>query len=78
MITAQKLKELIELDRYELVGLLADSGYTDMKLDSVEFLGLTNAGKLCYKVCYFDEHTGEDDVGKVFVGMRDGVLEADF
>lgn len=78
MITADKLKELMELDRYGLVDLLANSGYKDMKLDAVKFLGLTNAGLLCYKVDYFDEHTGEDDVGKVFVGMSEGRLVADF
>lgn len=80
MITADKLKQLISLDSEDLADILDDSGYTDCKFHSATFLGMTNGGQFCYSVEYFDDHTGEDDVGKVFVRYDHsvGALTADF
>lgn len=68
MITADKLKDLTNFDRWDLAQLLAQSGYTGSSFQSAKFLGITTGGEFCYRVTYFDEAgTGENEVGKVFV-----------
>ena len=68
MITADKLNQLINIDRKELAFILDRSGYSMCAFEDVEFLGITNGGQFCYKVTYFDEMgTGEEETGKVFV-----------
>ena len=68
MITAEQLKNLSNLDRYELARLLISSGYEGETLESVRFLGLTNGAEFCYTVSYFDDsRDGELTGGKVFV-----------
>jgi hypothetical protein len=67
MILADELNKFVTLDRYELCNILDQSGYSEMSLNSVKFLGLTNGNDFCYSVKYFDEFTDSEQVGKVFV-----------
>lgn len=67
MILAEDLNKYISLDRYELCNILERTGYLDMSLNSVKFLGLTNSGDFCYSIRYFDDANEGEQVGKVFV-----------
>ncbi len=68
MITADKIKTLIDFTPISLAKLLADSGYKGASFKSSKFLGMTNGGQFCYGVVYFDELvTGKDQTGKVYV-----------
>jgi hypothetical protein len=68
MITADKVKTLIEFSPKELAVILDKSGYRGASFKTAQFVGITNGGQFAYKVTYFDkENTGKDEVGKVFV-----------
>jgi len=80
MILAQELNKYTTLDRYEIAKVLARSGYSGMRFESANFLGITNSGDFCYKITYFDESgTGEVETGKVFVNKdATGDMVAEF
>ena len=81
MITAERLRQYMNLTKQDLKFILADSGYTGQTFKSVEFLGITNGEQFCYRVTYFDDAgTGEVETGKVFVShdLSTGRAVADF
>ena len=80
MILAAELDKYTTLDRYEIVKVLARSGYTGLSFESANFLGITNGGDFCYKITYFDESgTGEEETGKVYVSKSaTGDMVAEF
>lgn len=82
MLTADKIKKVIDLDRNDLVRVLAQSGYTGCSFEDVTFLGLTNGGQFCYRVDYWDDGGGPEEelvAGKVFVWYNShGELVADY
>jgi hypothetical protein len=68
MITADKVKTLIEFGPKGLAVILDKSGYHGASFKTAQFVGITNGGQFAYKVTYFDkENTGKDQVGKVFI-----------
>lgn len=81
MILADTLKYLTTFTPKGLAQVLDKSGYSMCSFKSAEFVGITNGGQFCYRVTYFDEAgTGQDEVGKVFVGYDSatGAVTADF
>ena len=80
MIMADTLKMLTTMGPYALGKVLDISGYRDCKFKSATFLGMTNGGEFCYSVTFFDQNTGEDAQGKVFVkyNTADNRVTADF
>ncbi len=80
MLSADKIRQAIELDKYDLIRVLARSGYTGCSFQAAEFLGLTNGGQFCYRVDYWDDYGTEKlTAGKVFVWYDgEGRLVADY
>jgi hypothetical protein len=68
MILAAEINKYTTLDRYEIAKVLARSGYSGLRFESANFLGITNGGDFCYKITYFDESgTGDEETGKVYI-----------
>ena len=70
MITADKLKDLTNYDRWDLAYILADSGYSGHSFETAKFLGITTSGEFCYRVTYWDDGSGPEEElmpGEVFV-----------
>ncbi len=54
MITAAKLRELTTYSPSALTGIVQASGYKQDRVNTAEFLGMTNGGEFCYSVDYDD------------------------
>ena len=83
MITAERLKEMIGYGPGDVALLLARSGYTGCSFENAEFVGITNASEFCYRVRYWDDGGGPEEVledAKVFVKLDKDTqqLKADF
>ena len=79
MILAAELDKYTTLDRYEIVKVLARSGYTGLSFKSANFLGITNGGDFCYKVTYFDESGEGEETCKIYVNKSaTGDMVAEF
>ena len=81
MITAERLDTLISFTPKALAVALANSGYTGCSFETAKFVGITNGGKFCYRVTWFDEAgTGEIVEDKVFLTYHSDVghVTADF
>lgn len=82
MLSADKINEVIKLSKYDLIRVLARSGYTGCSFKDSEFVGLTTGGQFCYRVDYWDDGGGPEEelvTGKVFVWYgSDGRLVADY
>lgn len=74
MITADVVKELVSLDKTQLVQIVESSGYKGADFKSIKFLGLTNGGQFCYRVTY---HGDDEESGKVFVSRQGDKFVAD-
>ena len=68
MITPDMIKQMMSLDRFDIVRLLDRSGYSMCAFEDAEFQGITESGDFCYMVKYYDESgTGEREQAWVFV-----------
>ena len=80
MILATEVDKFTTLSRYDLVKILAQSGYSGMSFESAKFLGITNGGDFCYSATFFDDAgTGEVETVKIYVNKdATGNLVAEF
>jgi hypothetical protein len=67
MITAERLQTLTTFTPKALAMGLAQRGYPGNNFDTAEFLGITNGGQFCYRVTFYNDHTEEQDEGKVYL-----------
>ena len=67
MILAEKLQTLISFTPVALARGLELTGYKDVEFKTAEFLGITNGGQFCYRVTFYNDHTEEEDDGKVYL-----------
>ena len=78
MILADRVKEIISLEKSDIERILRHSGYSNPITHS-EFLGLTNSGDFCFQIRYHDEHYDSVQFGKVYITQNGaGELEADY
>jgi hypothetical protein len=79
MITADMLTTLTKFSAHALTRAIRDAGYTSDEFTTAEFVGMTNAGKFCYKVTYSDDD-GVATPTKVFLGydMQRGAIVAEY
>jgi len=68
MITAFKINRCANLDTITLEKAL-NFMYPNDRVKDSKFLGITNGGKFCYNIVYFDENSGEDANTKLFVDL---------
>jgi hypothetical protein len=81
MITADQVQRMMELNRWDLAGILAHSGYSGQSFESAKFVGITESGDFCYAVTYYDEAL-DGEIGAAWVYVRrekaTGQLTAEF
>ena len=65
MITADKLRLLTNMPPVMLTEGIRQAGYKKDKIETAEFLGITNANEFCYKVAYLEDNEFHET--KVFV-----------
>ena len=68
MITAFKINRCANLDSIALEKAI-NFMYPDDRVKDSSFLGITNGGKFCYNIVYFDEFLSKDCNAKVFVDL---------
>lgn len=83
MITANTLKKCAWLDQLDIERLLRKSypNYPKGRVQTSEFLGITNGGQFCYKIGYHDVEVRDQELAhcKVFVWQNNnGDLVANY
>lgn len=67
MITADTLATLTAFTAPALTRAIRDAGYKEDTFTSAEFVGMTNGGQFCYRVTYWDNIEGSEQLSKVFL-----------
>lgn len=66
LITREQVNHAMALTPFEVAAALRAGGYTDSKFSAAEYKGF-NGVDFVYTVTFFDENTGRDDDGRVYV-----------
>ena len=80
MIDPHTLATLTNLNVVGLSAALANTGYEGNDICNATFIGIANTGSFVYEVEYKDEHTGEMDMGHIYVTYdhERGAVTADY
>lgn len=67
MITADTLATLTTFTAPALTRAIQAAGYPRDEFTTAEFVGMTNGGDFCYRVTYWDNIEGSEQLSKVFL-----------